>query len=51
MTREKLTRYLISSHSTVVEAMEKIDKHGKGILFVVNEDEQLCGSLTVFIVL
>ena len=46
MTREKLTRYLISSHSTVVEAMEKIDKHGKGILFVVNEDEQLCGSLT-----
>lgn len=46
MRIEELKNFLIHPDTTVVDAMQKIDKNAKGILFVVDEEERLCGSLT-----
>lgn len=47
MKSEHLNAYLIYPHSTVVEAMQKIDSNAKGILFVVVvEENKLIGVVT-----
>lgn len=46
MKREELGRFLITQTAVVVEAMQKIDLNSKGILFVVDENEQLEGVVT-----
>lgn len=46
MTSEMLKSFITTSTISVVEAMEKIDKNTKGILFVVNDIQQLIGSIT-----
>lgn len=46
MKSEHLNAYLIYPHSTVVEAMQKIDANAKGILFVVVEENKLIGVVT-----
>ena len=46
MRIEELKNFLIHPDATVVDAMQKIDKNAKGILFVVDDKERLCGSLT-----
>lgn len=38
--------YITSSEINVVEAMQKIDKGAKGILFIVDEEKRLIGCLT-----
>lgn len=43
---EKLERMLEKKETTLIEAMERLDKTGKGILFIVNEEEQVIGTLT-----
>lgn len=46
MKTEQLMLFLVSPESTVVEAMQKIDRNTRGILFVVNQDRKLEGVLT-----
>ena len=46
MKTEQLMFFLIYPHSTVVEAMQKIDTNAKGILFVVDNKRRLVGVIT-----
>ncbi|MBE5905622.1 MAG: CBS domain-containing protein [Lachnospiraceae bacterium] len=46
MRIEELKAFLVHPGTTVVDAMQRIDKNSKGILFVVDEQERLMGSLT-----
>jgi dTDP-glucose pyrophosphorylase len=46
MKTEQLIPYLISPDSTVVEALQKIDRNGRGILFVAEENRRLVGVVT-----
>lgn len=46
MKDKSIDRFLGTSAMTIVEAMEKIDKNARGILFVVDENLKLLGSLT-----
>lgn len=46
MKTEQLMPFLTSPDSTVVDAMQKIDRNAKGILFVVDENRKLSGVLT-----
>lgn len=46
MKTEELKGFLVHPDTQVVDAMQKIDKNARGILFVVDEEEVLLGSLT-----
>lgn len=46
MKNETLEKYVCQADITVVEAMTKIDANGKGIVFVVDQDLCLIGSVT-----
>ncbi len=46
MNTEQLANFLISPDSTVVEAMEHIDRNARGILFVVEDNQHLIGVVT-----
>lgn len=46
MKAEQLTLFFISPNNTVVEAMQKIDRNARGILFVINEQQKLLGVIT-----
>lgn len=46
MNYEQLKIFLTQETTTVVEAMQKIDANGKGILFVVDENRKACGTVT-----
>lgn len=46
MPSQKLNVFITTPLISVVEAMEMIDKNAKGILFVVNDQSQLIGSIT-----
>ena len=46
MKAEQLNKFLISSESTVVEAMQKIDSNARGILFVIDARQRLTGVIT-----
>ena len=46
MNKRDITQFLGTASMTVVEAMQKIDKNAKGILFIVDEGKKLLGSLT-----
>ena len=46
MDKENLSYFIISEQSSIVDAMEKIDRNGRGILFVTDEQERLSGALT-----
>ena len=46
MDKEKLNGFIGREGLTLVEAMQKMDTNGNGILFIVNEDEELVGTLT-----
>lgn len=46
MKTEQLMEFLISPDSTVVEAMQRIDRNAKGILFVVEDRQRLVGVVT-----
>ena len=46
MIKDELQKYVATEEVTVVEAMKKIDVNSKGILFIVDKEERLVGSLT-----
>lgn len=46
MTDDKLKLLITTLGISVVEAMERIDKNGRGILFVIDSEERLIGSIT-----
>ena len=46
MKAEQLTLFFISPDNTVVEAMQKIDRNARGILFAINEQQKLLGVIT-----
>ena len=46
MGKERIKAFLAPQGISVVEAMQIIDNNAKGILFIVNEEEQLTGVLT-----
>ncbi len=46
MINERLRKYIGSNDITVVEAMQKIDVNTEGIIFIVDKEERLVGSLT-----
>lgn len=46
MDEKKLRKYIVTENHTVIEAMRQLDFGGQGILFVTDENDKLCGSLT-----
>lgn len=46
MIVDKLRPFLINKQATVVDALHKIDKNAKGLLFVVNGERKLEGVIT-----
>ena len=46
MQMEDLLKFLTYSNATVVDALQKIDKNAQGILFVVDKEDRLIGSIT-----
>ena len=46
MKNEQLNQYIGTEEITIVEAMQKIDDNCKGILFIIDKEERLIGSLT-----
>lgn len=46
MKTEQLMQFLISPGATVVEAMQKIDKNARGILFIADDEKKLLGVIT-----
>ncbi|MCR4955609.1 MAG: nucleotidyltransferase family protein [Lachnospiraceae bacterium] len=46
MKTEELEKYLAHPDTTVVDALQKIDKNAKGVLFITDEDQKLLGTLT-----
>ncbi len=46
MADKSLEAFITTASISVVEAMEQIDKNARGILFVVNGEQQLIGSIT-----
>lgn len=43
---DSLKRYIGHRNLTIVEAMKMIDKNSRQILYIVDDDNRLCGSLT-----
>lgn len=46
MEMEKLNNFIGKDTLSIVDAMERIDKNAKGILFIVDENNHIVGSLT-----
>ncbi len=46
MNSEKLNKYIAKPDTLVVDAMQKIDINAKGVLFIVDEEQKLMGSIT-----
>ncbi len=46
MRIEELERFLAKAETSVVDALQKIDKNARGILFIVDKDKKLLGTLT-----
>lgn len=46
MLKEKLNLFMADEHTTLAEAMQKIDDNTNGILFVNNADGVLCGAVS-----
>ena len=46
MNREELKKYITNTNMGIVDAMKLIDINASGILFIVDDDYKLVGSLT-----
>lgn len=46
MNKERLAKFIAKDSISIVDAMERIDKNAAGILFVVNEEDELIGCIT-----
>ena len=46
MNRDFLPAFIGNSTMTIVDVMAKIDSNSKGIVFIVDEQDALCGCIT-----
>lgn len=46
MVKSEISKFVAGGRVTAVEAMQLIDNNAKGILFIVNDDDQIIGSLS-----
>ena len=46
MISSELDLLVAQSHITLTEAMQKIDMNGNGVLFLVNDENKLCGAVS-----
>lgn len=46
MTKEEISKYVIKKNTKMADAMKKIDDNSAGIVFVTDDNNCLCGSLT-----
>lgn len=46
LIRKKISDYLVFETESILRALDKINSNKKRIVFIVNEDGKLCGSLT-----
>lgn len=46
MEMERIAEFIGKDNITIVDAMEKIDKNARGILFIVDTDDKLVGALS-----
>lgn len=46
MSQENIYKFIGNMSMTIVDAMKKIDENGKGILFIVDNDNTLSGCIT-----
>ena len=46
MYEEKIKKYIGTKELSVMDAMCMIDNNGKGLIYIVDENETLIGSLT-----
>lgn len=49
MISSELDLLVAQSHITLTEAMQKIDMNGNGVLFLVNDENKLCGLSLIHI--
>jgi len=43
MHKEEQKQFIVDEHILLTVAMQKIDDNSNGILFVVNQEQKLCG--------
>ncbi len=46
MNREQMNQFLITPNASIVDVMRQIDLNSRGIVYVVDEEDKLLGSLT-----
>ena len=46
MNKDELQKYTGTENLTVIEAMQKIDRNAKGIIYIIYDEGHLKGSLT-----
>lgn len=46
MNKDRMKNYLAKIDTTIVEAMQKIDKNAHGLIFIVDENNKLLGCVT-----
>ena len=46
MKREEINKYLGYKNMNIIDAMKKIDENAKGLLFIVDEQKRLLGTVT-----
>jgi len=46
MDKQNIEKFITNIHTSVVEAMKKIDKNSNGVIYIVDEKNSLCGCLT-----
>ena len=46
MNNEQIITFTVNSHTHLAAAMQKIDDNANGIVFVVDDDERLCGAVS-----
>lgn len=46
MNKAQLEQYLAQEHIKLIEALSKIDENSTGVLFVLNNDGELCGAVS-----
>lgn len=46
MTKEVISKYVIKKNTKMADAMKKIDDNSAGIVFVIDDNNCLCGALS-----
>lgn len=46
MNSKQLEKFIVSMHTHLADAMQKIDDNANGIIFIVDDNKHLCGSVS-----